>query len=122
MNAQISTETLYGLRSACPNVLLVGAGTSQEDNLAALLETSRPPAWWCDGTQFALPPETVGTLVLRNPAALSPGEQRSLHAWASANPRVQILTITPSSLYPLVLAGSFLDDLYYWLNVVTIPE
>jgi hypothetical protein len=122
MNAQISAETWDGLRAACPNVLLVGAEISRQDNLAALLEASRPPVWWCDGAQFTLPSETVGTLVLQSPAALPAEEQRALLDWAARNLRVQIITVTPSPLYPLVQAGTFLDDLYYWLNVVTIPD
>ncbi len=122
MNAQILAETWRGLLAGCPNVLLVGADTIHQQTLKALLEASRPPLFWCDGAQFALPTDSVGTLVLRNPAALSSDAQHALLNWATDHADVQIVTVSPGPLYPLVQAGTFLDDLYYWLNVVTIPE
>ena len=122
MNAQILAENCRGLRTAFPNVLLIGADARHDRALAELLDTSRPPVWHCDGARFALPAESVGTLLLRNPTSLRAGEQRALLNWATNHVTVQIITVTPTPLYPLVQAATFLDDLYYWLNVVTLTD
>jgi transcriptional regulator of aromatic amino acid metabolism len=103
-------------------VLLIGSSGFTDGALISLLEASCAPVWRCDGSQFALPPDDVGTVVLENPAALAASAQRDLFRWVTDHPSVRMITVTASPLYPLVQAGRFLDDLYYWLNVVTIPD
>ena len=116
-----SPALLHALR-ASSYVLLIASARSEEATFAALLDAGRPLLWWCDGSEFALPADPVGTLVLKNPAGLTSHEQRQLFDWIGHHPAAQIITVTSEPLYPLVQAGVFSDDLYYRLNAFTIAE
>jgi hypothetical protein len=101
-------------------VLLKASWQICEHILPALTAVGLPPLCWCDGARLVLPSDTVRTLVLQKPAALTLSDQQALHTWMVTHPGVQTITLTPKGLYRLVRAGYFLAELYYELNVVMI--
>jgi transcriptional regulator of acetoin/glycerol metabolism len=62
-----------------------------------------------------------GTLILRNLAALTWADQRRLHDWMTRTGGViQVVATSAIPLLPLLERGTFLDTLYYRLNVLYI--
>jgi hypothetical protein len=116
-----STDLIHAIHSSS-SVLLIDSGHSDEGTFAALLDAGRPPFWWCNGTEFTLPPEPIRTLILENPAGLVSRDQGVLFDWISLHPATQIITMAPQPLYPLVQAGTFAEDLYYRLNAFMIQK
>jgi transcriptional regulator of aromatic amino acid metabolism len=76
----------------------------------------------CENRPVILPSfESVGTVILREVAALPLAEQQVLSDWLSrANGRTQVVTASSVALFPLVESGVFQTTLYYRLNVVYI--
>ena len=109
--------------SARVNLLLIGP----EGQVAPLLdaihpELVAPTATWSPGNPLVLPPVgTLGTLVLRDVGRLTLLEQRRLLEWLSESVRrVQVVSTTPTSIFPLLESGAFLTELHYRLNVVCV--
>ena len=71
---------------------------------------------------FDLPSLLVsGTLILRNLTALTRADQRRLHDWMTGTGRViQVVATSAIPPLPLLEQGTFLDTLYYRLNVLYI--
>ena len=116
-----STDLTQAIR-ASSSVLLIDAGHGEEATFTALLEAGRPPFWWCDSAEFALPAGPIGTLILKNPEGLASRDQSVLFDWISRHPATQIITVASQPLYPLVQAGTFAADLYYRLNTFMIKR
>lgn len=76
----------------------------------------RPPA------PFTLPPATrVGTVILRDAGDLGVSAQRYVLDWlTNAAPRPRMIATAPVSLWPMVVAGTFLEMLYYRLNLLYV--
>ena len=76
----------------------------------------RPPA------PFTLPRATqVGTVILRDAGELGVPAQRYVLDWLSnAAPQPRIIATAPVSLWPMVVAGTFLEMLYYRLNLLYV--
>ena len=73
----------------------------------------------CGGQLTVMPDD--GTLVLRDLTDLDPGAQRDLFRWLEAQGgRVQVVSVAPATLFPLVAGGEFSEALFYRLNVVTM--
>lgn len=73
----------------------------------------------CGGQLNVMPDD--GTLVLRDLTDLNPGAQRELFRWLEAQGgRVQVVSVAPTPLFPLVAEGEFSEALFYRLNVVTM--
>jgi hypothetical protein len=109
--------------SARVNFLLIGP----EGQVAPLLdaihtELVAPTATWRPGNPLVLPPVgTLGTLVLHDVGRLTLLEQRRLLEWLSDSVRrVQVVSTTPTSIFPLLESGAFLTELHYRLNVVCL--
>ena len=103
-----------------PNVLLIGPPTASDDLLPLLLSRCRPPVREIYGGQLTGMPDD-GTLVLRDLADLDPAAQRDLFRWLEAQGgRVQVVSVAPAPLFPLVAEGEFSEALFYRLNVVTM--
>jgi transcriptional regulator of acetoin/glycerol metabolism len=63
----------------------------------------------------------AGTVVLRDLADLDRGEQHALLHWLDVQGgRVQVISVAPTPLFPLVAGGDFSEALFYRLNMVVI--
>ena len=105
------------------NLMLMGTGEVAKRAMVSVGERLQPPvAQWSPGEQFQLPaPEEVATVVLNDVGALNIPEQIRLLEWlAGAQGRTQVVSTTPTPLLPRVRAGSFIDALYYRLNIVCL--
>jgi sigma-54-interacting transcriptional regulator len=103
-----------------PHVLLVGPPERSESVLTWLRPHLRSPARECDcTTRLTLPPE-AGSVILRDISSLDAGQQQTLKKWLDRNAGKQVVSMSCSSLFPFVERGSFLDTLYYRLNIVTL--
>lgn len=112
------------LRTAHPNVLLVGSEAAVVDVLDALRPDCRQPVETCETGSFVAvsPPSQAGTLILRDVGNLSQEGQRRLMEWLddNARDRIQVIATNATALWPRVRDGSFADALYYRLNVIYI--
>jgi len=105
------------------NTLLTGSEGTIAYLLDALLPDLREPVGrWCPGEQLLLPPPAlIGTMIFQDVGEMPEDDQRRLLQWiASAAGRTQVISTTSASLLPCVETGSFLDALYYRLNVILI--
>jgi hypothetical protein len=118
---QLPAEEWRLLRRWRPNVLLAGPGESTHAALNALAPCLRAPVvTWQTDRPLALPPSVpIGTLVLQEIAWLTRSEQQGLLDWIEqTSGGTQIVATTSVPLLPLVERGTFLDALYYRLNVI----
>ena len=114
----------YSVASAHPNVLFVGDRRATDAAVRDLEATCHHPVAVldCGNLPVILPSfESVGTLILREVAALPRAEQQVLSDWLSRdNGRTQVVTASSVALFPLVKSGVFQATLYYRLNVVYV--
>jgi transcriptional regulator of acetoin/glycerol metabolism len=114
----LTSEDARVLTHAHPNVVLVGVSQATEAVLQALTQHLRPPVHSL-GTVASLPAVPQGTLILREPEALDRQAQDRLLQWLDGpGADTQVISLTSASLYPRVEQGTFLDTLYYRLNVM----
>jgi hypothetical protein len=60
--------------------------------------------------------------VVRDVDTLDRAQQAQFFAWLDrCAAGVQVISVTEAPLYSMVLAGAFLEKLYYRLNVVCLP-
>ena len=79
------------------------------------------PICWVDAGRLSLPLHSAGTLILQGAHALSASAQERLFEWLGDDARTtRVLTTTPYPLFPLVEGGSFLEALYYRLNMLLL--
>jgi hypothetical protein len=103
-----------------PNILLIGPPAAAANLLPRVLARCRPPVHEICGGHLTLMPD-AGTVVLRDLASLDDGAQRALFQWLDVQGgRVQVISVSPASLFPLVAEGEFSEALFYRLNVVTM--
>lgn len=121
MKSPIPTDSWQVLQALHPNVLVVDPDPdARTRTVEAILEHSLPPVWRCERASLCLPSEAVGTLVVPDANRLTADEQRELLVWAESHRGTQIVSVSPAPLYPAVEEGTFLDRLYYRLNVVLL--
>jgi hypothetical protein len=73
------------------------------------------------GEPLVLPSAPLGTLFLADVGALTCEEQHQLHEWLEERSScTQVISMSPSSLMPMIAAGRFLDVLYYRLNTIYV--
>jgi hypothetical protein len=104
------------------NVLLEGPIV---DTHAALLRLQphirKPIAWGQPQGPLELPAKAAGALVLWDVEKLSLADQARLLLWIDeSDARVQVVSTTEHSLFPLVRDGLFNAELYYRLNVMLL--
>jgi hypothetical protein len=87
-----------------------------------LLNLQEPITRWRPGDKLVMPPiGDDGTLVLHEAGALSANDQLQLLDWLERNEgRTQVVSTSSTALLPRVLAGGFIDTLYYRLNTVCV--
>lgn len=108
--------------SSHQNLLIVGPTTATALVVAALEPHLRQPVCRCDPRIDSILPEPdEGALVISAVDRLDEAQQRRMMQWLNgANAPVQVVCTTSEPLFVLVLAGGFLADLYYRLNVVLL--
>ena len=110
------------LRVRRPNVLLTGAHATTEVLMATLRPYLRAPIYyWAPGV--ALPaPGDVATVVICDIATVLLEHQHSLLSWLDrVDPgQTQVVSTTDLELFSLVEQGTFLEALYYRLNIVRL--
>jgi hypothetical protein len=113
---------LNGCRQRRVNLLLTGPTDVADAFVTALRPYLQDPVVVLRaGEPFALPAAPLGTLFLADVGALTREEQWRLHQWLEeCSSRAQVISMSPTSLMPMVSAGRFLDALYYRLNTIYI--
>jgi|SRR6188474_1841769 len=115
-----SDNDLLSLRSWRLNVLLIGPPTAADDLLPQVLSRCRTPVYEIPGGRLTAMPAD-GTVVLRDLAGLDTGAQHALYNWLDIQGgRVQVVSVAPTPLFPLVADGEFSEELFYRLNMVTM--
>jgi hypothetical protein len=111
-----------------PNVLLSGPRDATDAFILAVTPYLRKPVLSsvAGDALLSLPP-IDGTMILRDVDALDHEQQQQLLSWLDDpwNGRTQVVSITAGPLYAAVRTGTFLDRLYYRLNVThfeVIPD
>ena len=103
------------------NVLFIGRRVSAKRVVEALRsQVSDPIHVWRAGARLVLPPaEQAGTFVLPELGAMAHDDQRHLHDWLRVTSgRTRVISTARQPILPLLEAGTFLETLYYRLNVL----
>jgi hypothetical protein len=117
VRCMLRDDDLIPFRGWRPNILLVGP--SAASLLPNLLSQCRAPVHEVSAKRVALMPD-AGTVVLRDVADSDLDAQRTLFDWLEAQGgHVQVITVAPAPLFPLVGEGGLSEALFYRLNVVT---
>jgi hypothetical protein len=105
-----------------PNLLVLSHDVDQEAVARSLQAFCRPPFHICrPPAALPLPQDRRGTLFILNAGAMPLSQQMALYDWLDGGtPQVQVVSITRTSLYPLVEQGEFMEALFYRLNVVCV--
>jgi hypothetical protein len=113
-------ETLDEVYLHRVNLLLLGAAPRLDALLTKISNLAETPIPLCAlPGPLALP--DARTVVVRDVAALTSDQQRTLLNWMNArHSRVQIISATTEGLFPKVTAGLFDEQLYYRLNTVLV--
>jgi Sigma-54 interaction domain len=108
------------LRTARPNVLLLGSDSAVTGFLQLLLPLLQTPV--VRHTNGApLPTALSGTMILRDVGRLSADDQRQLFEWLTEPTRAaQVISTSSCPLFPLVERKALAEPLYYSLNAIMI--
>ncbi len=107
------------LRTSRANVLVTGPPDATRAFVAAILPHLNGPVYE-GSTGDALPIAPAGgTVILQDVAAFDPVQQQRLLTWLDEprSGRTRVISLTATRLYDLVQAGTFLEPLYYRLNM-----
>jgi hypothetical protein len=103
------------------NAIIVGTEEAALGVWTAVWPSLQKPIHWVEAGRLTLPRRSAGTLILQGADALTASDQRELFEWLEGDARAtRILTTARRPLFPLVEGGSFLEALYYRLNVVLL--
>jgi transcriptional regulator of acetoin/glycerol metabolism len=113
-------EARWGIREGL-NVLMISSPMVATNLLQRVRGDLRLPVRDC-GCMYGLPQlDGVHTLVAHDVAELDPTQQNALLRWLDEyGAERQVISLTADPLFPLVQRGTFLDRLYYRLNVITV--
>jgi len=113
-------ELVAMLRRSRPNVLVVGSSTDVDRTFEVMYPYLRTPiVAWVPRDTAEPPDSTYRTLVVRDVDALNLTQQETLVALICKTAGdIQIISTSKAPLFPLVERHTFLDRLYYQLNVV----
>jgi transcriptional regulator of acetoin/glycerol metabolism len=105
-----------------PNLLVVCNNTSAADAVEGLEAFCSGPITSCRLPGLLhLPSRKRGTLLLHDVSELTLSQQIALFDWLGTRPaELQVVSVTERSLLSLVLAGRFLEGLYYRLNTLCV--
>jgi hypothetical protein len=104
------------------NLLLTGHDGVIEYLLDALVPDLREPIGrWSPGDRLLLPPPAlVGTMIFQDVGEMPFEDQCRLMEWLTGASTTQVISTTPTSLMRRVGAGTFIEALYYRLNIISI--
>jgi hypothetical protein len=108
------------LRTSRANVLITGPRDATHAFILAVTPYLQVPVRdGSAGTTIPSPP-AAGTLILRDVDALGREQQQQLLRWLDdpKNGQSQVVSLTATPLYAHVRTGTFLNQLYYRLNVL----
>jgi hypothetical protein len=115
------SESLSILQHGRPNLLLVGSAIQNERVLDQIRPVLRAPVVrWSPVERPKIPATAFRTLIVRHVECLTPSQQASFAAWLRRSADIQIVSFAGIPVFPLVKAGTFLEELYYRLNVVLV--
>jgi hypothetical protein len=115
------SESLAILQNGHPNLLLIGSAIQSErvfDQIRPMLRT--PVVRWSPVERPEIPGTAFRTLIVRQVECLTASQQISLSAWLRRSTDLQIVSWARMPVFPLVKAGTFLEELYYRLNPVLL--
>jgi hypothetical protein len=121
LQALAAREDLLRMGLPRVNLLFTGADGVIRNVLETLLgNLQQPIASWSPGQPLVLPPaDRTGTIVLHDVGALGIQDQIRLLEWLGLSMgRTQVVSTSAFPLLPRVEAGTFIDNLYYRLNMV----
>jgi hypothetical protein len=120
--AQSADTDLELARTRRVNLLIVGSEGVVRNMLDMVLaDLPMPIHHRAVDEPLALPAAVIGTLILRDVDTLTVAEQCALLAWIERSTgRTQVVSTTTTPLLARVLAGRFLEPLYYRLNTVFV--
>ena len=119
----VTEEEWRVARGGTASLLLVGPDAVVEAILDALRPHFRQPIEvWSPGSGLVLSPDlNTRTLILRDVAAMPRDDQHRLCDWLDvAGGRTRVVSTTREPLFPLLEAGTFVQTLYYRLNVLCV--
>jgi len=105
---------------AGPHVLLMGSDARVTAAIAGLRPHLPSPVVHWHPVAVMEPPPASGTLVIWELDALDGLQQELLLLWMERHADVVVISVARSPVFPLVLAGKFLDALYYRLNMLCL--
>ena len=112
---------LQTIRTMHCHVLLEGRADAMVAFVALLAPDLREPIAWTRPGALDFEPGRTGTVVLEAVSELDRGEQSKMFRWLDdTGDRVQIIGMTTTPLFPLVVRGRFDEALYYRLNSVLL--
>ena len=113
-------ELVAMLRRSRPNVLVIGPSIDVDRTFEVMYPFLRTPiVAWVPRETPEPPDSAYRTLVVRDVDALNSTQQEMLVALICRTAGdIQIISTSKVPLFPLVQRRSFLDRLYYQLNVV----
>jgi hypothetical protein len=106
--------------TAHPHTLIIGSETDVKARIADHLPRLRAPIVQWRSRGAVKRPLATGTLMIWDIDALDRAQQEQLVSWMDSHPEVQVISIAEHPLFPLVVGGTFLDRLYYRLNVLCL--
>jgi len=107
-------------KTAHPHALIIGSQSDAQARLVDHLDCLRAPIAHWRPRLTVEPPSATGTLLIWDIDALNRIQQEQLLSWMDGHPDVQVVSIADRPLFRLVLSGTFLDRLYYRLNVLCL--
>jgi hypothetical protein len=107
-------------KTAHPHALIIGSRADAQARLVDHLDCLRAPVVDWRPRAAVEPPPATGTLVVWDIDALNRTQQEQFLSWMDGHPAVQVVSIAEGPVFPLVLSGTFLDRLYYRLNVLCL--
>jgi hypothetical protein len=115
------SESLPILRHGRPNLLIIGSAIQNERALDQVRPMLRAPVVrWSPAERPEIPATAFHTLILRHVEGLTARQQISFCAWLRRSADLQVVSVARMPVFPLVKAGTFLEELYYRLNVVLL--
>jgi hypothetical protein len=106
--------------TAHPHTLIIGSEADVKARIADHLPRLRAPIVQWRSRVPVKRPLATGTLMIWDIDALDRAEQEQLVSWMDRHPEVQVISIAEHPLFPLVVSETFLDTLYYRLNVLCL--
>jgi Transcriptional regulator of aromatic amino acids metabolism len=105
------------------SVFILGEVTSKQRNEALhelIVSCGRKACRPQATTPFKLPTVPASMVVVDDVAALSLDEQHALLQWLDRHCDAMVLSFAIEPVFPLVMKGTFLERLFYRINIITL--